>query len=108
MIKTKGDARANMSLPKSGRSKEEIMLEANKLHRDDNFGTGKKWAGIYHEITGDTTLDKLQCEMWALFNNSNGLYPSIFRSCRKFEAEVNICCNVFVLWEIVVKLTYLS
>jgi len=83
-----GDEDANLELPADGRAVESILAEAQRLHDIDNFAVGKKWAGIYHEITEDTDLEALQARMWALYNNSNGLYPGVFKSVRKFEAEI--------------------
>mmetsp|Transcript_5940 Transcript_5940/g.7762 ORF Transcript_5940/g.7762 Transcript_5940/m.7762 type:complete len:521 (-) Transcript_5940:131-1693(-) len=84
----KGDAEANVELPEAGYPTDKVFNMAKRLHDDDNFGTGKAWAGIYHDVTGEEPVGKLQDEIWALYNNSNSLYPGIFKSCRKFEAEI--------------------
>jgi len=83
-----GDEDANISLPERGTDADSLFQQAKQLHLKDNFSTGQKWAGIYHDVIGDSELEELQNKMWALFNNSNNLYPGIFKSTRKFEAEL--------------------
>mmetsp|Transcript_1593 Transcript_1593/g.1826 ORF Transcript_1593/g.1826 Transcript_1593/m.1826 type:complete len:473 (-) Transcript_1593:529-1947(-) len=83
-----GDKDANLELPKTGYSTSQVYEMTKVLHHTDNFGSGKSWAGIYHDVTGEEKICKLQEQVWAMYNNSNGLYPGIFKSCRKYEAEI--------------------
>jgi sphinganine-1-phosphate aldolase len=86
-----GDANANVCLPADGMKKADIMAILKNLHKADDFEgihSGKKWAGIYHDITGESELEHMQTEVMTLFHNSNALYPGVFPSCRKLEAEI--------------------
>ncbi|CAK9115604.1 Sphingosine-1-phosphate lyase 1 (S1PL) (SP-lyase 1) (SPL) (SPL 1) (Sphingosine-1-phosphate aldolase) [Durusdinium trenchii] len=87
-----GDVDANLELPATGMGSGEILEQARALCKRDDFETGKKWAGIYHEVASGTELEDLQCDMYKMFNNANNLYPGIFKSCRKFEAEIVQMC----------------
>uniref|UniRef100_A0A7S4PDF5 sphinganine-1-phosphate aldolase n=1 Tax=Paramoeba aestuarina TaxID=180227 RepID=A0A7S4PDF5_9EUKA len=83
-----GDPNANFFLPQKGWTEEQILTLADDMKKNDFFEEGKKWAGIYHEVNGECPLDKIQQNMWCKFVNTNGLYPGVFKSCRKFESEI--------------------
>lgn len=83
-----GDADAHLALPAQGQSVAALLDKVTELKRKDAFGSGQQWAGIYHDVDGHSEVEALQSKVWALFNNSNSLYPGIFKSCRKFEAEI--------------------
>ena len=87
-----GDPTAVVSLPAAGRSAEDVLaLAAERTAEEDK--SGKSWGGVYHETRGPPgELSKLQAAMWARFNQTNALYPTIFTSVRKFEAEIISCC----------------
>jgi len=82
-----GDPMANVELPAKGSSNKEIIAMMTDLKAVENTSTGKKWCGIYHTL-GASELTAVQAEAWSMFNNSNSLYPGVFPSIRKFEAEI--------------------
>ncbi|KAL1512147.1 hypothetical protein AB1Y20_005415 [Prymnesium parvum] len=82
-----GDPTAVLALPDEGLRPEDVRALALARKRDEDK-SGQSWGGIYHDISGGTPLTKLQADMWAEFNNTNALYPAVFSSVRKFEAEV--------------------
>ena len=82
-----GDEDANVSIPSSGLSSDQVMAKAEALKKThEGFASGKKWGGIYHQPGSEITT--LQSKMWGLFNSTNSLYPGVFPSVRKFEAEL--------------------
>lgn len=89
-----GDAKANLQLPEIGISADVLITEARALKAQEAFETGKKWGGVYHEVQsgGQSQLEKLQVSMWELFNSTNALYPAVFPSIRKYEAEIVAMC----------------
>eukprot|EP00501_MAST-03F_sp_TOSAG23-6_P002685 GSMAST32.ASY1.ANO1.2833.1 assembled CDS len=86
-----GDPEANISIPITGISSDNILdLARSQKDLQEKFKNGTKWGGIYHDeykVDGDH-LSKLQSKLWQMFNNSNCLYPDIFPGIRKFEAEI--------------------
>lgn len=90
-----GDPDAFVSIPGKGMSTEGVVALAKQM-RDKEEGfyvSGKKWAGIYHAVTEkDDDLTKLQIEMWGMYASTNALYPGVFPSVRKFEAEIVSMC----------------
>ncbi|RYG40361.1 aminotransferase class V-fold PLP-dependent enzyme, partial [archaeon] len=52
---------------------------------ESGFTEGKSFAGIYHHPTGELT--RCQADIASAFINTNALYPGVFKSCRKMEAE---------------------
>ncbi|GMH52777.1 hypothetical protein TrST_g13553 [Triparma strigata] len=82
-----GDPDANLIIPAKGMSKDALHKKAEALKaQHTGFKSGKKWGGIYHEPGSEVT--EVQAKMWGLFNSTNSLYPGVFPSVRKFEAEV--------------------
>jgi sphinganine-1-phosphate aldolase len=81
-----GDANANVKLPIEGLSAQDILVLTKQLHDADLAVTEKQWGGIYHLLNDE--LDNLQKSVMSLFSSTNGLYPTVFKSCRKFEAEI--------------------
>lgn len=64
----------------------EIKSSMSKDVQAAGFLQGKAFAGIYHHPLGELT--DLQCSVMAECINTNLLYPGVFRTCRKMEAEV--------------------
>jgi glutamate/tyrosine decarboxylase-like PLP-dependent enzyme len=89
-----GDAKANVRLPAEGVDPDLLMEEARVLKAGEAFETGRKWGGVYHEVqsNGQSRLEQLQVSMWGLFNSTNALYPAVFPSVRKYEAEIVSMC----------------
>ena len=82
-----GDEDANITIPSSGLSTSQVLSKAEALkNTHEGFASGKKWGGIYHQPGSEITT--LQSKMWGLFNSTNSLYPGVFPSIRKFEAEL--------------------
>ena len=82
-----GDPTAVVALPARGMSADAVLaLALDRKSGEDK--SGLKWGGIYHDTRGEQKLAKLQADVWAEFNNTNALYPTVFTSVRKFEAEV--------------------
>ena len=77
-----GDPDAFTTLPPKGMSKGAVLALAERLQEADDR-SGKSWGGIYHEPNHASELSDLQAEMWARFNNTNALYPTIFKAVRK-------------------------
>jgi glutamate/tyrosine decarboxylase-like PLP-dependent enzyme len=83
-----GDENANISLPSKAMTHKDIIAELTDLKATEGAdGNAKKWCGIYHKL-GASELTAVQAEAWSMFNNSNSLYPGVFPSIRKFEAEI--------------------
>lgn len=89
-----GDKCAILCIPSKSRSKQEVVDMMRELQAPEEFSSGKKWAGIYHHLgeNEDSELETLQTEVWSMYNNSNSLYPAIFPSVRKYEAEIVQMC----------------
>lgn len=83
-----GDEHALLALPANRSTPSQVIETIRALKEKENFSSGKKWAGIYHDVTGTNELEELQSEVWSMYNNSNSLYPEVFPSLRKFEAEI--------------------
>ena len=82
-----GDAMALMTMPPIGRPAAEVeAVAAEMVASEISKAAGKKWAGIYH--AGGNSLARMQGNVWAKFVDTNALYPTIFPSLRKFEAEI--------------------
>jgi sphinganine-1-phosphate aldolase len=75
-----------VALPAEGVARDEL-LETMRAWRaaEDGFRAGKHFGGIYSD---DAALKQLECDAFALFYDSNALYPTIFPSLRKMEVEV--------------------
>eukprot|EP00746_Dinoflagellata_sp_MGD_P161010 gnl/MRDRNA2_/MRDRNA2_88020_c0_seq1.p1 gnl/MRDRNA2_/MRDRNA2_88020_c0~~gnl/MRDRNA2_/MRDRNA2_88020_c0_seq1.p1 ORF type:complete len:540 (+),score=106.34 gnl/MRDRNA2_/MRDRNA2_88020_c0_seq1:72-1691(+) len=90
-----GDPDALMSIPGKGMATENVLRLAKQMRdkEEDFYVSGKKWAGIYHAVTEkDNDLTKLQIDMWGMYASTNALYPGVFPSVRKFEAEITSMC----------------
>jgi len=83
-----GDPLAIQALPDEGHSVEHLCKQIQSLRDSDKAAAGgpRKWAGIYHE--SESTLSKLQLSAIEAYHESNALYPGVFPSLRKMEAEV--------------------
>ena len=82
-----GDPDAVPTLPAKGASTGEVERRILTLQAAEvEAAGGKKWAGIYHESHG--ALDALQSRVWTAYASTNALYPGVFPSLRKFEAEI--------------------
>lgn len=83
------DPSAITALPGDAASSSSLLSEIRSLLDKDmassGFLKGKAFAGIYHHPLGELT--DLQSQVMTAFINTNLLYPGIFRSARKFEAE---------------------
>eukprot|EP00947_MAST-08B_sp_MAST-8B-sp1_P004127 g4127.t1 len=86
-----GDPDAVQRLPAKGLSSDEVVALASKVKgKEEGLSTGKKWGGIYYDTSegSKSELSQLQARMWGMYNSTNSLYPGVFPSVRKFEAEV--------------------
>ena len=82
-----GDLHALLEIPRKGWSSDEVERKACALlDAEVAKANGKKWAGIYH--AGGSELSRLQGRVWSAFVDTNTLYPTVFPSLRKFEAEI--------------------
>ena len=83
-----GDADALVSLPETSTTAGDVAERVSILYHNDPFfqPESKQWGGIYHEPNSELTM--LQAQVWAAFNTSNALYPEVFPSLRRFEAEI--------------------
>jgi sphinganine-1-phosphate aldolase len=82
-----GDPDAMPTMPAEGFSVKEVERRVMKMQAEEVAAAGgKKWAGIYHESHG--ALDALQSRVWSAYASTNALYPGVFPSLRKFEAEI--------------------
>lgn len=94
---------ALLALPLAGASCEALLSSARAAMAADcgegsAFQRAAVFGGIYHSVTahaGDAqaaavaaSLHALQCSISSLFLNTNALYPGLFRSTRRYEAEV--------------------
>lgn len=83
------DPTALTIIPSDGNTKEDIYANISKLISNDyetsGFNKGSAFAGVYHHLEG--SLVELQGDLMKLFLNTNLLYPGIFKSARKMEAE---------------------
>lgn len=94
-----GDPDANVNLPNKGKTVADVMKICQTLKSDEDKAlvSGKQWGGIYHTLDHDSSastnaLTKLQTDVWGLYNSTNPLYPGVFPSVRKFEAELVSMC----------------
>jgi len=87
-----GDSDALLTIPSKGRSGEELVDMMKKLQEPEDISSGKKWTGIYHHLSKNSELEQLQTKVWSMYNNSNSLYPAVFPSVRKYEAEIVQMC----------------
>eukprot|EP00747_Dinoflagellata_sp_TGD_P017652 gnl/TRDRNA2_/TRDRNA2_125961_c0_seq1.p1 gnl/TRDRNA2_/TRDRNA2_125961_c0~~gnl/TRDRNA2_/TRDRNA2_125961_c0_seq1.p1 ORF type:complete len:541 (-),score=80.59 gnl/TRDRNA2_/TRDRNA2_125961_c0_seq1:43-1665(-) len=90
-----GDPEALMELPVRGIAASEVVAAARHMREKETgfYVDGKQWGGIYHATRAEaSTLEKLQADVWALYNSTNTLYPGVFPSIRKFEAEIVAMC----------------
>ena len=83
-----GDADALVAMPAKGLPAKEVELKVTTLRgKEASKSAGeKRWGGIYHEQ--ESELTGLQARVWAACNCTNALYPGVFPSLRKFEAEL--------------------
>ena len=82
-----GDAHANVAVPKKGVSAKAVEAELlGFVDAQTNFNSGKQMGGIYHTAVSD--LSAFQGRVWSKYACSNALYPGVFPSVRKFEAEL--------------------
>ena len=73
---------------KAVNGKEIIDWVAAALAKDEEesgLRSGSAFAGIYHMLTSDLT--RMQSELMAMCVNTNLLYPGVFKTCRRMEAE---------------------
>jgi len=90
-----GDPAAQLELPSSGMPAADVITTVTDLKKkEESFYTdAKKWAGIYHDVSEKGgVLTDLQNTIWGMFNSTNALYPAVFPSIRKFEAEIVAMC----------------
>jgi len=77
---------ASLSLPKAGRSKQQILQEMQDIRQQDiPWRQGKVFSLVFD--AGEEVNDLLK-QAYNLFFSENGLNPTAFPSLRKFEAEV--------------------
>ena len=82
-----GDPTAVTALPEHSIKAEELEKRTGEAMRADAArATQKRWGGIYHNSGG--TLATLQGHIWSQYVDTNALYPGVFPSLRKYEAEV--------------------
>jgi len=83
-----GDPDAICQLPAKGLSIQDAKKKLLALKSSDLEKAKDKhaWAGIYHESA--TELSSLQATAMEAYHETNALYPGIFPSLRKMEAEV--------------------
>lgn len=81
-----GDADANLALPKRGITAEAVEQMTAAMRAPETAGLKRQWGGIYHADASALTL--LQGRVWSQYTCSNALYPGVFPSLRKFEAEL--------------------
>jgi sphinganine-1-phosphate aldolase len=75
-----------VALPAEGVARDELLDVMRKWRAaEDGFRAGKHFGGIYSD---DAALRQLEIDAFALFYDSNALYPTIFPSLRKMEVEV--------------------
>lgn len=90
-----GDPNALVSIPQKGMATGDILKLAKDMKDKEEgfYVSGKKWAGIYHAVTDkQDLLTKFQIDMWGMYASTNALYPGVFPSVRKFEAEIVSMC----------------
>lgn len=82
-----GDKDALVNLPEVGMPSADVEARACALiNAELHKAAGKRWGGIYHK--SGTELSTLQGRVWTNFVDTNALYPAVFPSLRKFEAEI--------------------
>lgn len=81
-----GDPTALIRIP-DGRSAAAVKQQVAALHEEEvTRAARKRWGGIYHSAGGE--LAQLQGDVWSLYSQTNALYPGVFPSLRKYEAEI--------------------
>eukprot|EP00929_Paragymnodinium_shiwhaense_P001431 TRINITY_DN101670_c0_g1_i1.p1 TRINITY_DN101670_c0_g1~~TRINITY_DN101670_c0_g1_i1.p1 ORF type:complete len:548 (-),score=90.01 TRINITY_DN101670_c0_g1_i1:101-1744(-) len=90
-----GDPDAVLALPDMGKAAGDVKELARRRKAADEEKAkqkfGKGWGGIYHDhanASKSKELCALQCDIHKEFSQTNALYPAVFTSVRKFEAEV--------------------
>eukprot|EP00658_Telonema_sp_P-2_P018393 TRINITY_DN17220_c0_g1_i2.p1 TRINITY_DN17220_c0_g1~~TRINITY_DN17220_c0_g1_i2.p1 ORF type:complete len:386 (-),score=97.86 TRINITY_DN17220_c0_g1_i2:145-1302(-) len=85
-----GDETAITTLPPIGLPAKAVLEQITTLKTlgERGFKSGKQWGGIYHAHEQRESLAQLQSEAWSACNHTNALYPGVFPSIRKFEAEI--------------------
>ena len=81
-----GDAMAMVTMPERGASCDEVEAQMLELRGGELKKMARQWGGIYHDV--DSELTRLQSRVWAAYNSTNALYPTVFPSLRKFESEL--------------------
>lgn len=83
------DAQAMKVIPRQGQAAQEVIAFINKSLQQDmshGFNDGRSFAGIYH--FPHSVLSQVQSEVLKSCLDTNLLYPTVFKTCRKMEAEV--------------------
>jgi len=84
-------ADALVALPSTGRSADAVLSGLTALREaETRMRDGKACGGIYSDpyAAGTAPLKALQADVWRLYSASNALYPGIYPSVRKVEAEL--------------------
>ena len=82
-----GDPTAVVELPARGTRVADLEKRTAALvSAEAAKATQKRWAGIYHRSGG--SLAAMQGRVWSQYVDTNALYPGVFPSLRKFEAEI--------------------
>eukprot|EP00755_Sulcionema_specki_P022379 Sspe_Gene.76352::Locus_47705_Transcript_1_1_Confidence_1.000_Length_2123::g.76352::m.76352/K01634/SGPL1, DPL1; sphinganine-1-phosphate aldolase len=82
-----GDSDAITKLPAEGTGVDLILRRAQEAVKQHHAGfeEGRKWGGIYYR---DDEVSRLHRSMWGMFSSTNALYPAVFPTVRKYEAEI--------------------
>eukprot|EP01048_Picozoa_sp_COSAG05_P026522 COSAG05_NODE_7282_length_833_cov_1.211172_3_plen_120_part_01 len=81
-------------VPSRGVPLAEVETIARDLHAADPYAAPvdgvKKWGGIYHGDASATgqSLERLQSTVTSQYISTNALYPGLWPSIQKFEAEI--------------------
>ena len=81
-------------VPTRGIPLDKVAAITRDIHAADPYAAPddgrKKWGGIYHGDTSTTGqgLEELQSQVTSQYNSTNALYPGLWPSIQKFEAEI--------------------
>ena len=82
-----GDPNALVEIPLTGLPSAAVEARVSEMIKAEvEKSAGKRWGGVYHE--SGTSLSTLQGRVWSNYVDTNALYPKVFPSLRKFEAEI--------------------